>query len=255
MSDVRLRFASFNIRTPVVTDLGNYWPKRKAFVAETIRDVLKPDVIGLQECDLDQATYLAGELPEYEWAGVGRSDGREKGEMVPIFHRRDRVERLDVCHFWLSETPEVAGSKSWLTSLPRMVTWARFRVEAREFCFFNAHFDHVSPMARKNGASLLRSRVDDVAPVPCVVAGDFNAAPGKPPYVNLIAGGGLIDHAPADAEGTFHGFSGKPGSRIDWLLTTPHWQDVTYAADRTVNDDGRYPSDHFPILIDATLPA
>ncbi len=254
MNDTRLRFASFNIRTPVLSDLGNRWEKRKTFVAEFIRDTLRPDVIGLQECHRHQADFLAEHLPDYDWIGVGRSDGREDGEMVPLFHRRDAVERLDACHFWLSEAPDVPGSRSWLTSLPRMCTWARFKVGESEFCVFNTHFDHVSPRARRKGAELLRARAADLD-VPCIVMGDFNAKPGSPPHQALLDGKPDLRDAGVDTgEGTFHGFSGKPGGRIDWLLTTPHWSEVRYAVDQTQRD-GRFPSDHFPVLIDATLPA
>ena len=249
-----LRFVSFNTRTPNPADLGNRWEKRKEWVAEFIRDALRPDVIGLQECHHGQAVWLAERLPEYDWVGVGRSDGREKGEMVPIFHRRDRLERLDACHFWLSETPEKPGSRSWLTSLPRMCTWARFQADGGETCVFNTHFDHVSGRARRKGAELIRSRAAEVK-VPTVVMGDFNAAPGSPPHAALLDGEPHLRDAGADSNvGTFHNFTGKPGSRIDWILTTPHWQNVTYAVDRTERD-GRYPSDHFPIVVEASMAA
>ena len=48
-------------------------------------------------------------------------------------------------------------------------------------------------------------------------------------------------------EGTFNGFRGRRGGgRIDWILTSPAWQ-VQSAKIMTYNQDGRYPSDHFPV--------
>ena len=49
-------------------------------------------------------------------------------------------------------------------------------------------------------------------------------------------------------EGTFHGFRGTPGqARIDWILFRGPWS-VKSARTVTANQDGRYPSDHFPVL-------
>ena len=261
-SQTVLRFASFNIRTPTPLDGANRWERRREFVAEVIRDVLRPDVIGLQECTIEQAEYLAGEMPAYDWVGVGRSDGRRRGEMVPIFHKRDQVERLDVCHFWLSKTPETPGSRSWLTSFPRMVTWARFAVAGREFAFFNTHFDHLSPLARRESAKLLLARVTEVhadGATPCIVAGDFNAAPASRPH-RILTSTILTDPAAEDATptaGTFHRFTGTATSRIDWLLATPTptpggRDDPTYRRDTTTRA-GRWPSDHFAITLDARV--
>jgi endonuclease/exonuclease/phosphatase family metal-dependent hydrolase len=254
VSDAHLCFASFNIRTPLLLDGANRWSKRKGLVADVIRDVLQPDVIGLQECTIEQATFLADAMPKYDWVGVGRSDGRQRGEMVPIFYKRDRVEQLDACHFWLSTRPDQPGSRSWLSSFPRMVTWARFKASGKEFAFFNTHFDHISTRARRESAKLLLERVTDVhadGATPCIVAGDFNDVPASQPH-EILTSTVLGDPAPEDAAGTYHRFTGNATRRIDWLLATSEWGELTYRLD-TTSRDGRWPSDHHAITLEASL--
>ena len=46
--------------------------------------------------------------------------------------------------FWLSDTPDVAGSITWGHPHPRMVTWALFeqRSDGRRFYLFNTHLPY-----------------------------------------------------------------------------------------------------------------
>src|SRR5690242_18659922 len=117
-----LRVMSYNIRYGTAPDGENHWDRRKDFLAETIR-VFAPDLLGTQETLAAQRDLLAEKLPEYDHLGVGREDGRDQGEMAALFYKRDRFEKLGGGHFWLSETPDKPGSKSWDSALPRMVTW------------------------------------------------------------------------------------------------------------------------------------
>ena len=87
---------------------------------------------------------------------------------------------------------------------------------------------------------------------PMILAGDFNEPPDDPVYEEFIhADSPLQDtwrqaHPAAEEATTQHGFDGRPrGSRIDWILTTPPFL-VRRAAIVTDNQEGRYPSDHFP---------
>ena len=102
---------SFNVRYGTATDGDNHWDRRKDFLVATIR-AFDPDLLGTQETLEFQRDHIAAGLPGYDHAGVGRNDGQADGEMMALFYRRERFERLDGGHFWLSATPEVAGSKS-----------------------------------------------------------------------------------------------------------------------------------------------
>ena len=86
-----------------------------------------PDLLGTQETLGFQRDYLAANLHGYDVLGVGRDDGQENGEMVALFYKRGRFEKIDGGHFWLSQTPDQPGSISWDSALPRMVTWVKLR--------------------------------------------------------------------------------------------------------------------------------
>jgi endonuclease/exonuclease/phosphatase family metal-dependent hydrolase len=123
---VAIRVMSFNIRYGTAADAENHWDKRKEFLLETIQN-FDPDLLGTQETLAFQRDYLAEKLAGYGYLGIGRDDGMEQGEMMALYYRKDRFEKLDGGHFWLSETPEKIGSKSWDSSLPRMATWVKLK--------------------------------------------------------------------------------------------------------------------------------
>lgn len=89
------------------------WHKRRSYLADQIifEDLA---LVGLQEVihhQLEDLKVLLGE--GYDYVGVGRDDGRQRGEAVPIFWKKDELQLLEVEHFWLSETPHVPGSNAW----------------------------------------------------------------------------------------------------------------------------------------------
>jgi endonuclease/exonuclease/phosphatase family metal-dependent hydrolase len=258
-----IRVMSFNIRYGTAPDGDNHWERRKDFLAETIR-ASAPDLLGTQETLGFQRDYLAQQFPEYENLGVGRVDGGSDGEMTALFYRRDRFEKLDGGHFWLSETPSEVGSISWDSSLPRMVTWVKLRDlrEADEpaIFFFNTHFDHRGVVARSESARLLRRKVEELAgDGRAIVTGDFNADEGSEPYRVLF---GVIEESESPLfdsyrvvhetreknEGTFSAFKAGDsfGPRIDWIGLSRDWKVLDANIDRT-SKDGVTPSDHFPV--------
>jgi endonuclease/exonuclease/phosphatase family metal-dependent hydrolase len=256
-----LRVMSFNIRYGTANDGENHWDKRKEFVVETVR-TFHPDLLGTQETLGFQRDYLAEHLSGYEAVGVGRDHGDERGEMTAVLFRKERFEKLAVGHFWLSETPDVPGSKSWDTSLTRMVTWLKLKdlksTPPSEIYFFNTHFDHRGQLARQESARLIRKKIAELAgATPTIVTGDFNAGEGSPPYqalftedgpVNLLDTFRITHQQRSNSEGTFSAFKSTEthGDRIDWIACTNHWTVKSAEIDRTERD-GRTPSDHFPV--------
>lgn len=258
-----LRVMSFNIRYGTADDGENHWDHRKDFLVKTVR-TFAPDLLGTQETLAFQRDFLASQLSEYGQLGVGRDDGREQGEMMALFYKRDRFEKLAGGHFWLSETPDTIGSKSWDSSLPRMVTWVKLRDLADEsappLVFFNTHFDHQGKTARLESARLVRRRVVELADgCSVVVTGDFNTGEGSPPYQALFGPDGdrpapildtyrTVHPKRADNEGTFNGFrlDAVRGPRIDWIGVSPGWEVRSAAIDHT-SRNGRTPSDHFSV--------
>lgn len=260
-----IRVMSFNIRYGTAADGENHWSKRKDFVAETVL-AFAPDLLGTQETIDFQKSFLETQMPQYTSVGVGRNDGGKKGEMTAIFFKTDRFELLDQGHFWLSETPDVAGSKSWDSSLPRVASWVKLKdresPSARPILFLNTHFDHRGPQARKQSAGLLIKKTKQFgAGCDVVITADFNAGADSDPYQVLFetqdrdTGQPLFTDTYAVAgrpdergEGTFSRFqAGKfKGARIDWIAVSQNWKVLQAEIDRTARD-GRTPSDHYPV--------
>ncbi len=235
----------------------NAWPQRRPLMAELVQK-LAPDVFGTQEGIYGQLQDLGADLPGYQWIGMGR-DGGSRGEFMAVFYRTARLEPLEFDHFWLSDTPEVMGSKTWGPKLARMVTWVRFRDRQtkQEFIFVNTHFDHQVQEAREKSAQLVRERIATFnAKLPVLLVGDFNAAAGRnKAYTMLTEDKFFTDTWPNARErvnegiGTFNEFKAvqKDGARIDWILcrgevTAERIEIVTFSR------EGQFPSDHCPLI-------
>ncbi|MBI1321996.1 hypothetical protein GC170_02250 [bacterium] len=258
-----IRVMSFNIRFATASDGVNAWQNRKELLLETIR-AFAPDLLGTQETLAIQRDFLQQAMIDFEVLAAGRDDGAEKGEMMALFFRKSRFEKLGGGHFWLSETPDSVGSKSWDSSLPRMVTWVKLKdrqnPSALPTAYFNTHFDHRGQQARLESSRLIRRKIAELAPgCRVIVTGDFNTGEGTAPYDAMFATDNdnrpvLIDTfrksnpARTDAEGTFNGFDPGVinGARIDWIGCSPDFEVLSATIDRTARD-GRTPSDHFPI--------
>lgn len=257
-----IKVMSYNIRYGTAKDGENHWDKRKNFLAETIK-AANPDVLGTQETLGFQRDFLVETLPNYQVLAAGREDGKEKGEMTAIYWRKDRFEKMDGGHFWLSETPGDAGSKGWDTSLPRMATWVRLKDKSKEgkpVLWINSHFDHVGKIARLESARLIRDRIGSLGKdCSVIVTGDFNSGEGSEPYQALFGLRGNEESAVLDSyraahpereqnEGTttpFRSAAGN-GSRIDWIAVSRDWKVIAAEIVRP-DRDGRTPSDHFPV--------
>lgn len=262
-TEVTVRAMTFNIRFNNPNDGVNAWPNRRDWVAEIIRDN-DPDVIGLQEVLPEQLSDLKERLPGYTTYSVGRQDGRDAGEAVPILFKTDRFELVEKATFWLSVEPETVGSVGWDAALPRVCSWVRLKHKAsgKELLAFNTHFDHRGPNARVESAKLLVKRIGEIAgDHPALLTGDFNCLPAQPPYGVLTAqSSGLLQDArqachvdPVGPDSTWNGFLMIiPGRRIDFIFVTPQL-DVTSHRTLTDSRDGRFPSDHLPVLAELRL--
>jgi endonuclease/exonuclease/phosphatase family metal-dependent hydrolase len=257
-----LRVMTFNIRYGTAKDGDNHWDKRKEQLLDTIQE-FDPDLLGTQETLGFQRDEIAKRFPGYGVVSAGRDDGLEKGEMCAVFYRKSRFELTNSGHFWLSETPEKAGSKSWDAALPRIVTTLTLTDRAaanRSLHFLNTHFDHLGQKARENSAGLM---ADFVAALkdspPVIVTGDFNTGEASPPYQRLFAEvpgrGQILQDAfriahpkKSNEEVTFNGFdpARREGDRIDWIACTRDFKVHSVEIVHTAKD-GRAPSDHFPV--------
>lgn len=252
-----IRVATFNIRCPV-DKTPNSWEERTARVNGLVA-AYGFELMGLQEATARQIDDMLAS--GWAYVGAGRDDGQRKGEFSCIFYKKARFELGESGTFWLSETPEIPGSKSWNTDCTRICTWARLkdRTTGRGFFFFNTHLDHRSAEARANGMALILKRIGALETgVPVILTGDMNATPGTAPVTKALevlrdaASVSLVPHKGPSA--TFNGFRvGQPHTaRIDYIFVSPGIRVLSHA---TLDDaqDGFYPSDHFPVMADVVL--
>jgi endonuclease/exonuclease/phosphatase family metal-dependent hydrolase len=238
----------------------NIWENRREGVVQAILDQ-KTDIAGLQEVLYDQLTYLEEKLPDYAWVGAARDDGKQKGEFAPVFFRKQRFELLGSRNFWLSETPDSAGTLGWDAACVRIVTWAKFRERnsSSEFVVFNTHFDHEGDTARLNSAMLLKEKIAAIAgDQPVIVTGDFNCKRDSEPYIVLTGESGKIklnDSRYASAFRTLRPdysyigseFKGVPGEIIDHIFVSQAFGIISSKILENCNYR-RCPSDHLPVI-------
>jgi len=250
-----LRVMTFNVRLPTRGDAINRWEIRQDILLATIR-LKNPDLIGTQELFYIQGEYIAQNLPEYEWFGNSRRGNRED-EHMGIFYKRSKLRLIEAGNFWLSDTPEVAGSQAWGATLPRMVTWGLFEIRAsgKRFYHFNTHFQHTAQgeQARVNSAKLIAERIAKLpSDVPLILTGDFNSPALESQAYKILSASSKDAWFTAahrvGPEGTLSGFRGGTGGRrIDWILYRGPFS-VAFAETVTYNENGRYPSDHYPVF-------
>ena len=270
-----VRVMSFNIRYGSASDGENQWKNRREMVFEVIRDQ-HSDVVGLQEALRFQIDEIRKAVPAYGEIGVAREDGRIDGEYSAILYRTDRFGIAEAGTFWLSDTPDVAGSNHWGNACVRICTWARLieNKSGKAFYVFNTHLDHRSQPSREKSAVLLAQRIRSRNHKdPVVLTGDFNAGENNPVIMYLkgetaVEGPDgrkakidvpMVDtfrvlNPNAEDVRTGHAFKGtRRGHKIDYVLTPPG-AEVLEALILYDNVDGRYPSDHYPVLARLRLP-
>lgn len=260
-----VKVMTFNIRYGTANDGENHWIHRRGMVFDRIA-WHGADVVGLQEVRDFQVAELSRALSGYGRITAGRDDGTMAGEHCTILYRRDRFRVADSGTFWFSNSPWVPGSTHWGNRLPRICTWVRLveRDTERGLYVYNLHLDHRSHESRFKSAQLLARTVAQRDPKdPVVVMGDFNLGLDSPGMLYLRRVGfyegpiELLDawrlRHPDKPDGrTYHGFKGGvEGVKIDHILVEPNTTVLDAQIDRFSNEDGRYPSDHYPVT--ATL--
>lgn len=246
-----IKVISYNIRVGNGRDAGNSWEFRHPASVSMLREYM-PDIFGLQEALDYQVSYLQNNLPEYSNIGVGRDDGKAKGERMAIFYNNETVSLEDWGTYWLSETPDVP-SKGWDASYPRCATWALMTMKesGQRFFYVNTHLDHRGAVAQKKGLELIVEKIAAMNPdgFPMILTGDFNVEPDNPVLDELDT---KMKSAKASAEvsdriATFNGW-GTRAITVDYIYHSgfsvcPEYKTIT----RQYNEVP-YISDHYPIM-------
>lgn len=249
---------TYNIRYDNPGDGINQWGMRKEKVYSLIKKY-DPEIFGVQEALHHQLEDLKKNLPGYDYVGVGRDDGKQKGEYSAIFYKKNQFKIKGSDTFWLSETPSVPGSKNWDAAITRVATWAVFteKKSKKNFILINTHFDHIGKEARAKSAELLLTQAEKIAKnTPLIITGDFNCTREDKPYQVIMSQKpiALQDPAPANPPGTFCNFqvNSIECRAIDYIFSSLDWKTNNYQV-ITDNDGNNYPSDHLPVQVTVSL--
>ena len=277
-----LNVATYNIRyqNPGDVSNGNGWAQRCPVICKLIQ-FHDFDILGAQEVLHGQLTDILNSLSGYSYVGVGRDDGKEKGEYAPIFYKTKKFKLLHSGHFWMSQVTD-RPNKGWDAVLPRICTWGEFQDKKSgfRFWFFNLHMDHIGVEARKQSAKLVLSKISEMCGNEQVIlTGDFNVDQHNESYALINTSGKLKDSYDISkvvyaTNGTFNNFDPNLNteSRIDHIFVTSGFHVTRYgvltdtyriktdnAKDiKSANfpsevsfhqDLARVPSDHFPVEV------
>ncbi len=250
---------TFNVRTSNIDDGDNGWVHRKSLVVDTILRHA-PHVLGFQEALADQIEYLSNALPEYRWLGVDRglNGGTGLSEYTPIFYRYTELVPIESGNFWLSSTPEGPRGSGWRRNVSRIVTWAQFHhiTTGLRFYVFNTHLTLRRGPRQLESVRMIKERLATLpAESAIVITGDFNAIAETSDTWEAATADGLRDawvvaterFGPSRTSGEFGPPEDAPEGRIDWILVGGP---VGVRSIETVvtDDQGRYPSDHYPVV-------
>ena len=184
-----VRVISYNIRYMNDKDGDNSWKFRKQASINMVNEE-QPTVFGLQEAVKAQVDFLQENLPDYAYYGVGRNDGKESGEFMAIFYKKEAVELLDHGTFWLAATPDTP-TKGWDGQCFRTCTWTIFKCKdtGKQFAFLNTHLDHKGKVAQQEGMKTIVNKIGELVPkdMPVFLSGDFNTRTDNPIYEPLKA--------------------------------------------------------------------
>ena len=253
-----LKIMTYNIRLDVASDGENAWPNRKDFFTSQIQ-FYAPDIFGVQEAMPNQVNDIATALPSYNHVGIAR-EGDGKGESSSIFYKKDRFSVQQSNTFWLSQTPDVI-SKGWDAAYNRVCTYALFKdlKTKKIFWVFNTHLDHIGEEARTKGLELILSKIEKVNTkgYPVFLMGDFNSEPTEERIISLKRRMNdtreISEEKPFGPSGTFNDFKhDQPVTLLlDYIFISKN-SNLKIKKHAVLSDsiDLKYPSDHFPVLIE-----
>ncbi len=250
-----VKVMTYNIKYDNTNDTVNNWNDRKAAMADLVKSQA-PAFVGMQEVLANQLDYLDAALPNYVPIGVGREDGKNKGEYSPIFFDSVAYRLIEHNTFWLSKTPWQV-SKGWDAALERICTYGLFEEKAtgQKVWVFNTHFDHMGVKARKESMKLIIKKTKKLNPekLPVILMGDFNLMPHEKPilFIKKKLGDALDMAAERNIgpAGTFNNFEvdAPIDRRIDYIFTKGFNVATCQHIDERL-PSGKHISDHLPVI-------
>ena len=255
-----IKVMSYNIRLSSGTEKADsiyHWQHRKEASLNLMHEE-RPTVFGLQEACPDQMDYMVENLPEYGYIGVGRDDGKRKGEFMSIFYKKEEVELIDGGTFWLSETPDEV-SKGWDAACFRTCTWALLKKKdtGKKFVYMNTHLDHMGKVAREESIKLIVERAEKLTggKLPVFITADFNSPTSnaifKPMQEAMLDA--RVEAPVTDDRGTLNCWgTTPPGVVIDHVFFRGA-EAQKFEVLRDKDYGAPYVSDHYPVMLTAIM--
>lgn len=252
---MNLVLVSSNIRFNNPDDGVNSWPYRRSILSELLL-THDPHIIATQEGRKDQLKEFEEILENYTLIDHHRDWITER--MYPSFFvKKGQFRILSSQDHWLSETPNLAGSLSFGSAFPRLMTSLHVRPvnSNEELMIINTHLDHIKAQTRLEQIKVLTQELKNLKKdhLKLIIMGDFNDGPES--EIRSY----LLNHFPRlqdtwsvfnpHEESSHHSFLGSnpSGSRIDWILVDRSMGiESCFLEKNSIN--GKYPSDHFPVV-------
>lgn len=255
-----IKVMSYNIRLSsgtIEADSIYHWEHRKQASLELMHQE-QPTVFGLQEACPDQMDYMAENLPEYGYIGVGRDDGKRKGEFMAIFYKKDEIELLDGGTFWLSQTPDQV-TKGWDAACFRTCTWTILKKKdtGKKFVYLNTHLDHKGQEARKESIKLIVAKAEELTggKLPVFITADFNSPTTNEIFKPMQSAmkDARVEAPVTDERGTLNCWgTTPPGVVIDHIFFRGA-EAQKFEVLRDKDYGAPYVSDHYPVMLTAIL--
>ena len=263
MEDYTLKVMSFNVQTENGTQV-NF--DLRAEMLRDLMDQLQPDSIGMQEVTtgwiyrMDTFAFNAS----YAGVGEGRTPG---GEASSIYYRKDKFDLVNSGTFWLSETPDEAGTYLEASLYPRICTWAHLRDKTTgfEYIHINTHLDH---LGNSKGGKELRTAqirvileyIQSFPDVPMVMTGDFNHAKTSSDgatyamFKNILGEKTFTSSTGEKIMGNFSDARTEAAETVSpdaWASMTAYWQEGTdkYNPAKKPIDYVFYTTDDFDAMV------
>ncbi|MGN1195886.1 MAG: endonuclease/exonuclease/phosphatase family protein [Acutalibacteraceae bacterium] len=252
--DGAVRIVSFNLRS--ANDIYGT-VKNRSVLMEKVLTAYAPDSFGVQEANPEWLELLDESLGD-RYARVGEGRNLDKNtEYSCVFYLKDKYELVDSGTIWLSETPDVPGSKDYMTTYPRICTWATLKNRETGFTYthINTHLDHLLECTRTRQADVLLNKIDELSnDYPVVCTGDFNTNEGTDTYNKMTA---VMDDSRLVAEKTesgktYHNYGRGDAlhtSAIDFIFVQKGTNVAEYKIIKNMVN-GMYVSDHYGLCAD-----
>ncbi|ODV79015.1 DNase I-like protein [Suhomyces tanzawaensis NRRL Y-17324] len=281
---MKFRVYSHNIKNGGHTDLvpgEQPWEHRVDDITASIKfHRSQNSIVTLQEVykfQLDSIVDALNKVGEWDWYGVGRIDGKEMGEFVPILFRTSEWELVFSDTVWLNDKDPRTALEGWDAKYLRIVSYVTLKNKhtGNHINVFNTHFDHVGQEARHGSAKAIIRRMEDINQWPSILCGDLNFEPEEDTYDILAQS--LQDVSKLATDDTRYGYTDSSvtgfadevlalgGQKIDYIFAPKYATSMNGQCKGTVRMSleawgvlqskfGQYyMSDHRPLVADFWL--